>query len=211
MNEDNTIKKERLPSKWVLVVYGVKAEDRQLSTKLRWIVKKYGLWSIDRGGSVYVGPSNPDMDSELMKTVEELKDRYGDLSETFHMFEGEYNEQTTEMFFNKMVENISSDLDLLENSIMEIVKAINGEMVIKRYGINEVNLLTTGILRINNAKRIINSVRNVIERFQKEQVEMDTIKTKLDQLSQKLKEVESVYKDWAKVEKAKIKAKDTNQ
>lgn len=207
MSQEGLIEKEHLPSKWVLVIYGVKAEDKILSTRLRWIVKKYGLWSIDRGGSVYIGLSNPDLDKALQSTVDTLRDKYGDLSQTFHMITGEYDEPTTDMFKTSVTESVLDDINLVNESMITFEKAMVGEVEIKRHDGTPANLLTVGELRISNAKRILEGAENVLYRFQKEDINIEQLKTRIEQVRAWVEKIESVYREWAKMEKAKQKSK----
>jgi len=203
-----------IPRSWVLAIYGIPqtAEGMSLRRKLCRVLKTHGLQSIDRGGSVYLGPANPHMDEEIRKVVDKLRQTTG-LSNLVNIFNGEYDGLTAGVFLDKVTGSALADMNDAERLLDEFERAMAGQVQIKNSQGKDVDLVSTGYGRISTAKWAIEEVDSVLARFsgtEELRQEADRLSLKVRQLRSWVTRVDTAFGRFAKTERAR-RAADGNQ
>jgi hypothetical protein len=151
---------------WVLVIYGIPTGYDWHRERLRQICRAYGLAKIDRGGSVYLGPENPDFDARMAAALRELEAVAGG-ARLVHFVRGRYSAEQALYFKDTMVRSVLEEIDLIEKSMDEVEKALAGEIEVKDKEGNVKEDLTDW------AKRRINSAKNILDDCDKAAVRLD--------------------------------------
>ncbi len=202
------LQETHLPTNWVLVVYGIPSRSDSLRDRLRKILKRHGLYSIDIGGSVYMGVRKVDLDTRVNEIIEKLKRDTG-MAELVHFIVGDYDEVTAAFFKDRITENVQADVRLVEESIVELEKALAGEIVLKDPKTEkERDLMSLGESRIRNAKLLLESAEAVVARFTGNaalEADADRIRLRMTQIRTWVGSVENGFKRWADVERARRK------
>lgn len=204
--------KRRLPKNWYLAVYGIPQGESGLRRRLCRVLKTHGLQSIDRGGSVYMGPVNAKMDVHVRNVVDKLRAKTG-MSDLVTLFEGDYDQATAAVFLSKVVGRAMEEMGMEEAKIAELQRALAGEVKIVNEKGKEQNIVTTGYGRIDSAKKAIEEVDSLIIRFQGSaslEQEGERIRTRVEQLRAWLQKIEGGFTRYAAAERARQKASEVN-
>lgn len=212
-----SISEEHLPTGFTQIIYGIPVGANSLRDRIREIVKAHGLWSIDIGGSVYLGMKNPKMDDELNQVLAKLEEEVKAKmikGFSFRVFAGDFDQATAAFFKDRIVANVLGEMDLVEGSIDQLEKALAGEVQIvdEKTG-KDRNLATLGESRIRDAKKLLEGMDAVTERFQGSlaaELEGDRIRRRVAQVRAWVERVETGHKRFVAVQKARA-AKDAKQ
>lgn len=184
-----------LPTGFTLGWYGVPAKKAHLRRKLCHIMKAGGLWSVDIGGSVYLGPSNSKMDQEVQRVADEL------FKGAVHLVPGDYAAEDAEWMLNGLVARAMGDLKEVEDAIVELERAMAGEVEIVNPKTKQArNLVTTGDGRFHTARALMDGVDTVAQRLlahpgTAEQAEM--LRRRLSQVQAWVDKVQSSHKRYS--------------
>lgn len=197
------IEADHLKKEWVLVIYGIPSELSYLGDKLRWICRSHGLWSIDRGGSVYLGPRDPALDQDLNKVIEQLRSKAKTEEKLVHFILGDYSGPQSSYFSQRLFTEVSEDIDLIETSIDELEKALAGEINLKDKEGKDRNLQSLGYNRVFNARRMLEGIDSVAIRFERAEDRdfANKVRIRIRQIGAWIDKVDLGFKRWLKVQK----------
>lgn len=157
---ESTAAKVVLPENWTLAWYGVPATKAGLRRKLCATVKKGGLCSVDLGGSVYCGPSNRKMNEDTQKIADQLAPGM------VRLLEGSYGQEEAGWMLGGLVKRAMGDLKEVEDAIVELERAMMGEVELINPKTKEPrNLVTTGDGRFHTARVLLEGVDTVAQRL----------------------------------------------
>ena len=183
--------------------YGIPQGQASIRRQLCWLLKSHGLQSIDRGGSVYLGPENKNLDVQLRRLVDALREKTG-ASNLVNIFVGEYDGLTAKKFVDAVTKNALEDLKDSEVALAELERALAGEVEILNADNKPVNLVSTGYGRLDSAKSAIITVDSVLARFQgSQELEKEGVRlrTKLAQIQAWTERVQVGYDRYCKAHK----------
>jgi CRISPR/Cas system-associated endoribonuclease Cas2 len=206
--EDRT---EHLPHGWVEASYDIPVTQNSVRDRIRDILGAHGLMFSSQ--SVYRGPLNPSMDAELQKELDYL--RSTGVSFIFRLLTPSFNESDSVWLADEIARKTLEDMDVVEDGMETLEKAMAGQVTItrpvkKRGKIEQVpvDLLSTGDSRIRDAKKLLDAMDAVTERFQGSDIALaqgEKIQRRIRQVRAWVEKVEARYVKWAEREKARRK------
>ena len=197
---------------WVLVIYGIPSGFDWHRERLRQICRMYGLAKIDRGGSVYLGPENPDFDARMAAALRELESVAGG-ARLVHFVRGRYSPEQALVFKDATVRSVLEEIDLIEKSMDQVEKAIAGEIQVK----DKEGKIREGRDLADWAKRRINSAKELLDDCERVALRLDAkygedavkIRQRVAQVRAWVEKIEKGVKSYAATQKAKEKG-DSN-
>jgi predicted translin family RNA/ssDNA-binding protein len=191
---------------WILVIYGIPCELDWYRERLREICRTYGLTKIDRGGSVYLGPENPDFDARMSEALRELESVAGG-QRLVYFVRGRYSKEQALALKDAMVRSVLEEIDLIEKSMDQVEKALAGEIEIKdRDGEVLEDLTAWSRRRIYSAKNILDDCERVAIRLDAKYGEDATkIRQKVSQVRAWVEKIEKGVTKYAAAKKAEVK------
>ena len=200
---------EHLPKGWTEVAYDIPVTHNGARDRIREILGAHGLMFSSQ--SVYRGPKNPAMDAALQKELDYLRSR--GVSFIFRLLTPAFNEQDSVWLADEMARKTLEDMDTVEAGMENLERALAGEVTITRSVRKRgklvqvpVDLLSTGDSRIRDAKKLLDAMDAVTERFQGSDIALaqgERIQLRIRQVRAWVEKVEKGYLKWAENEKAR--------
>jgi hypothetical protein len=204
----------QLQEGWILVIYGIPStpELDWHRERLRSICRMYGLASIDRGGSVYLGPEKPEFDARMSDALRELESVAGG-QRLVHFVRGRYSIEQALAFKDATVRSVLQEIDLIEKNMDQVEKALAGEIEIKnRDGEVLEDLTAWSRRRIYSAKNILDDCERVAIRLDAKYGEDATkIRQRVAQVRAWVEKIEKGVTRYAEAKKALKKAAENKE